>query len=399
MNTKFLLQLCFILVLSAFVSACALLAAAPAPTDTVVSPGETRVSPSTTLPAPSAESEPTLDGFMAMATVISKYRQETATAEPLHRQATETDVALHRTPLPSRPLLAGARFAYLQLPNEIASFGDVYVGSTEKATPFLLGKHGGAPVWSPSGQQIAYPGGCVPAACLTIVNADGTNRRQVDSWFEHPVWSPDGCSLFGFVAPGTIVEVNADGSNLDAFSGYKAAWLPDGQHIVYSSANSIYESDADRKNAQVLISGKSVLMFELSPDGSRLAYKDAAFNGVYILDLATKQRTQIAQSGEMLPVWSPDGQQLAVIGTVGGDFDESLPGPLTIFKADGSGARVLAKDAVNPAWSPDGQQIAYDTGSLSDHKIHVVNVDGSGDRTLYDGGNPAWAPIAKKTKC
>jgi Tol biopolymer transport system component len=54
------------------------------------------------------------------------------------------------------------------------------------------------------------------------------------------------------------------------------------------------------------------------------------------------------------------------------------------------------------AWSPDGQQIIFDAGSdfevtrRHDHKLYVINADGSGLRQITSGDvndiDPAWSP-------
>jgi Tol biopolymer transport system component len=72
------------------------------------------------------------------------------------------------------------------------------------------------------------------------------------------------------------------------------------------------------------------------------------------------------------------------------------------MNADGTGVAQVTFDQANsgdPTWSPDGTQLAYDTnpGGGQDFDIHIINVDGSGDRflaglTATNEEFPAWSP-------
>jgi Tol biopolymer transport system component len=73
---------------------------------------------------------------------------------------------------------------------------------------------------------------------------------------------------------------------------------------------------------------------------------------------------------------------------------DALTGKLYVVNADGSGLRLVARDAsiaAAPAWSPDGRKIAFQRDG-----IHVVNADGSGLQRLTSGGRPSWSPDGQK---
>ena len=64
---------------------------------------------------------------------------------------------------------------------------------------------------------------------------------------------------------------------------------------------------------------------------------------------------------------------------------------------DGTGRAALGHCGQgSPAWSPDGKVIAYVDGT----SIATINADGSGNRDLYDLGNPMfglrWSPDGSK---
>ena len=77
------------------------------------------------------------------------------------------------------------------------------------------------------------------------------------------------------------------------------------------------------------------------------------------------------------------------------------------MNADGSGQRVLTRNAGNPGhprgpvWSPDGRKIAFIGGGLhTTSGIFVMNADGTGLRRLTRNPgkdiSPAWSPEPKK---
>ena len=96
------------------------------------------------------------------------------------------------------------------------------------------------------------------------------------------------------------------------------------------------------------------------------------------------------------PAWSPDGKRIAFSGGVFNAFtDEYITSYVYVIGAKGGRVRqVTPTTASNPSWSPDSRRIVFD----DDHHIKVINVDGSGLKTLLTArrgeyaSNPAWSP-------
>jgi TolB protein len=128
--------------------------------------------------------------------------------------------------------------------------------------------------------------------------------------------------------------------------------------------------------------------------------------GIYLIDPATSARHLIPRTesaGEI--AWSPDGRRLAF----------ELPGRLQgvdvyTARSDGSGLRLVLKNAYAPALSPDGERLLvvrdvctdYSSACIfSDHGVdlYTVRVDGTSLRHVAREPNgassPAWSPGGK----
>ena len=105
----------------------------------------------------------------------------------------------------------------------------------------------------------------------------------------------------------------------------------------------------------------------------------------------------------MQPAWSRDGKRLLFQ-----DFQPYTPSTATavrVARGDGSGARTIFRGTMSqafrspPAWSPDGKKIAFGTTTPAlEHRVQVVNADGSGRRRLECGLYPAWGPPAGRSR-
>jgi hypothetical protein len=88
---------------------------------------------------------------------------------------------------------------------------------------------------------------------------------------------------------------------------------------------------------------------------------------------------------ETSPSWSPDGKRLVV----------ERSGRIVTVRADGTGQRVLAS-GWEPAWSPGGRQIAFSNGA----DLYLVSTRKGRPRrvtsTPAPDGAPAWAPDGRR---
>ena len=113
-----------------------------------------------------------------------------------------------------------------------------------------------APAWSPSGKQIVFAvhnsklGEPANQRALFVINADGSEQRQLTPWSLNgggpPDWSPDGKKILFRSVPGreqhgNLYTVNVDGSGLKQITRYPApktvysgSFSPDGNWITFT---------------------------------------------------------------------------------------------------------------------------------------------------------------------
>jgi Tol biopolymer transport system component/DNA-binding winged helix-turn-helix (wHTH) protein len=121
------------------------------------------------------------------------------------------------------------------------------------------------------------------------------------------------------------------------------------------------------------LDGGSVSDLAFSADGKWVAYVSVPEGQLWRSRVDGRERLQLTSEGmsAALPRWSPDGKQLAFMGTT----------PKTDWLAylvlsDGTGLRQLnpgANVGYDPGWSPDGKSI-------------VLTLNQAGDPSIHDGG-------------
>jgi Tol biopolymer transport system component len=249
------------------------------------------------------------------------------------------------------------------------------------------------PSWSPDGRRIAFArheqdanGVSLGSWLYAIDPSTGTETLLTDSGsFTSPNWSPDGDQLvfggYSFAGDSDSISNNiftmpSRGGEIrqltfGPFADTSPAWSPSGDRIAFSSNRG----------------GPGSQIWLMNADGTDLHVIETA--------LAYAQG----------PDWSPDGEWLVVLGTLGG----SMPPELFKLRPDGTeltqltSAPDIGKDA--PTWSPDGTLVLFDAyaphGTRGDfgNELLVVSaaggvaeVFGPGVRHLVGQTFPDWTP-------
>ena len=221
--------------------------------------------------------------------------------------------------------------------------GDIYVVSVAGGARHALTdapEQEYFPALSPNGRRIAYVRDAEPDPQLWLMNSDGSGQHQLTTSPGEklrPLWSPDGRRIAFMVWNRSLCEPEI------------VLWCP------YTD------------------------IWTIKPDGSG-------------------ERKLAARA--MQPAWSRDGKRLLFQ-----DFQPYTPSTATavrVARSDGSGARTIFRGTMEqafrspPAWSPDGKKIAFGTTTPAlEHRVQVVNPDGSGRRRLAVGLYPAWGPAGR----
>ena len=198
-----------------------------------------------------------------------------------------------------------------------------------------------SPAWSPDGSRIAFSSGGRTHEEIWVVNADGSDLRQVTHpsrvYDQQPQWSPNGKRLvLQRVDPRTgglaLVVVNADGSGERRITpwalraGDHPDWAPDGSRILFrSNADGRSRIPAD--------------IYTVRPDGS----------GLRRLTHARGKVRHLSSS------FSPDGRWIAFARTPGAGRNGYAD--VFVMRADGTGVRRVTR---SPYWdsAPDWGPVA-----------------------------------------
>ena len=254
-----------------------------------------------------------------------------------------------------RPGLAWNALYVLRVDGRTAGSGAGRPADSEVRRLSPAGAADYSPAWSSQGDLIACASGSGAAGGTDIVvmAPDGTGRRVVVKDGGWPAFAADGRALFFHrkrEGRWGVWRIGLDGSGLERITP------PDVDAFTPSA----------------------------SGNGSRLAV--AVSRGdhrqIAIVDLSSRSLTVLtdAPADHGNPAISPDGQAVA--------YHKSTPGP-AVPNVEPWGAppetdlRLLRLAGAFPAFAPDGKRLALTGGSFA--QLDVMNVDGTGRRTLHPG--------------
>jgi TolB protein len=286
--------------------------------------------------------------------------------------------------------------------------------------------------WSPDGRKIAFVGSPPGlAAALYVMNVDGSGLRRLthsrrSEEVAFPSWSSDGrkIAFFRMESPqalDSLYVVNVDGSGerrvtravvRPARSNYRA-FSPDSRRIAFaryvpalSGSVEAFVVDTDGSGLRNVTREWGVDGIPVwSPDGRKFAFVSWPDGKLSVINGDGTGRQTLSRVAFGIPVWSPDGREIAfeaVRPQKGSQFPE-----IHVVNADGTRERTLTTRGADLVWSPDGRKIAFARagsrfqGPTFDLEIYVVNADGSGQRRLthsvFEDAMAAWSPLARKT--
>lgn len=226
--------------------------------------------------------------------------------------------------------------------------------------------------WSGDGRWLAFTnteiGGRSAYIGLHIVNVRSGHELQIPHVrLAHPRAISQPLSVLSALSHLMKARLRCDVPPSDV------AWAPNGLRLAYDCRHDFSPGTLDE-------------IFTISRDGS----------GVRQLKTGTRNAVQ--------PSWSPNGRRIAFstwtspVETI--QVNTSKP-PYTVHSSlytinlDGTGRRLLARNAASPSWSPDGRSIAYNSPA----GVRLIKLDGTHvnePRIVGPRGVPRWSPNGKQ---
>jgi TolB protein len=161
-----------------------------------------------------------------------------------------------------------------------------------------------APLWSPDGTGIAFVSTRSGDWDTYVMAANGRSPRRLlrsRSAGIHPVWSPSGSEIALVVDGGDrwelrIVRPDGSGERQLSATATGAGWSPDGRRIAFCRDGAVWVINADGTHRRHLTDPKA-----------RYSEDEGCDLGI-----------------DESPAWSPDGKQIAYVGTRSGEIQPDL---------------------------------------------------------------------------
>jgi Tol biopolymer transport system component len=159
--------------------------------------------------------------------------------------------------------------------------------------------------------------------------------------------------------------------------------------------------DLQKRAFSLYLPGVSAEGLAFTRDGSKIVYASLPEGNLWEAKSDGSDRRQLTFAPMRcgLPRWSPDGKQIAFIGTEPGKV-----GQIYLIPADGGGnperLTEMEDGAGDPSWSPDGDAIAFGStyGTAISSKLHPIQILNLKSRTMaaLSGSDkyfsPRWSP-------
>ena len=248
------------------------------------------------------------------------------------------------------------------------------------------GGKGRNPRWAPDDKMVAYieSGSKSFSYKVAVVNVTSSKRTEVavETLIKGGLtWTPDGSGLvYGSPKGSTILYPSTFQLRLASLGGGQSEQLTFGTESythpdmhatsglllatrtqLHSALWKVPTTDTPTANTRRAVTSQTsqVQTPSAGPNGKLVFLSDSGGHGnLWVTDTEGRDQVQITHELDPavsigVPVWSPDGSQIAHVRTTAGNSEQWL------VKADGSEARKLRDGGVFAAWSPEGAWLYY----------------------------------------
>ncbi len=187
----------------------------------------------------------------------------------------------------------------------------------------------------------------------------------------------------------SLLRPDAASGNMVAtsFSAHFNVW----RFPVHGSAR-----DNVQQALQITQQTGNVQVPSISPDGQEVVYLSDSGGraNLWIWNFESKQARQLTFDHDPnpvmgLPLWSPDGKNIAFVTGNQNTGDHVVPFDLFLINSDGGNRRRLIQDAAWPAWSADGKWVYHVSSNQKTLVIKKSPIDGGAAVYVRDGAAPA----------
>lgn len=229
-------------------------------------------------------------------------------------------------------------------------------------------------------------------ANLFTVNVDGSGFQQipVDAEIQFfPFYiSPQGRQII-FKNPSGIGTVDVDGANERMLFGgsklYPYGWFPDGNHFLYKEHNQgLYQANIDTLDRTTINTGIGD-WFTISPNGKKIVY--AAQGKLFVINADGSDDHLVTTVGGHQLMWSTDSTNIIYCAC------SPTETKIGLVNIDGTGQRTIMKDALGAGWLNESTFLFMkQAGSVRDFSISQIDADGSNEIELVrPGKNMPWS--------
>jgi Tol biopolymer transport system component len=285
------------------------------------------------------------------------------------------------------------------------------------------------PRWSPDGKVIRFSSINYTLVTSTLweVGADGSNLHQLLANWNPPVndccgnWTRNGkyfvfqstrnnaASLWA-MREKTSFWQKADPRPVQLVVGGMQALAPlpsnDGKEVFFIGAimrGELERYDLKTKQFSPYLGGMSAEGLAFSKDGKKIAYVSYPEGSLWVSNIDGSDRRQITfpPMGVGLPMWSPDGSQVAFAGR-----EPGKQWKIYLVPAEGGNPQAAISfegNQLDPSWSPDGEsmvfgRISQEVRLSAENGLYICNlkthrVDPIPGSAHYF--SPRWSPDGK----